>query len=348
MGNYNFMGNDKIFFIKIKLTKRVKKILAQFCWIFIHSKIARKLYREYLIGSPRQKYLNDCNNVLTKKILDGFCIAVLPASTGDSLLFLENKHLIEKIHNIKTFPVVRKSHKIIPYLCGIDDFLIIENLNDILDIQITKALYPEAKKLLDIGQKTPHLQKQQIFLAHIDQLPTRQNNIQLPGIENEFIEYVKYLYDIPYNNQLEQKNLLNKLPNNIPKYENSIILAPQTATPIITQKIPIEFWDTIAIHYQNKGMKVYYNSIKRIKELDNHAIWLNCSLEDALIACKNTKEVFSIRSGLCDLLRELGNKLTIIYPDEEFLKKFSIKDMYKVQNINEYIYNENLLNSLLQ
>ena len=344
---YKIMKKDKIFFIKIKLTKRVKKILAQFCWIFIHSKIARKLYREYLIGSPRQKYLNDCNNILTKKILDGFCIVVLPASTGDSLLFLENQHLIEKIHNLKIFPVVRKSHKIIPYLCGIDDFLIIENLNDILEMQITKVLYPDAKVLSDIGIKTPHIKKQQIFLAHTNQLPTRQNHIQLPGTENEFIEYIKFLYDIPHNIQLEQKNLTNKLPSDIKKYENSIIIAPETATPRITQKIPIEFWKTITMHYKNKGIKVYYNAINRIQELDNNATWLNCSLEDALIACKNAKEVFSIRSGLCDLLKNLGNKLNIIYPDERIFKKYLLKNMYNINNIKEYLYSEDLLKNIL-
>lgn len=341
------MKKDKIFFIKSKLEKRVKKLLSKYCWLFIYSKIARKLYRQYLNNSQKSKYLIDCNNILTKKILDGFCIVVLPASTGDSLLFLENKNLIERIHNIKIFPVVRKSHRIIPYLCDIDDFLIIENLNDIIDIQITKALYPEAKTLFDIGEQTPNLKKQQIFLAHTDQLPTRQNNIQLPQKENEFIEFVKFLYDIPYNIQLEQKKLLKKLPNNIQKYENSIILTPENLTPQ-SIKVPTKFWNTIAIHFKNKGMNVYYNSINRIQELDNNATWLNCSLEDALIACKNAKEVFSIRSGLCDLLRELGNKLTIIYPDEKFLKKFSLKNLYNIQNTNEYIYNENLLNNLLK
>lgn len=327
--------------------KTLKKILSKFCWIFIYSKLARKLYRQYLNDSQKSKYLIDCNNILTQKILDGYCICVLPASTGDSVLFLENQTLIEQIHNVKIFPVVRKSHSIIPYLCDIDDFLIIENLNDILNIQITQALYPEAKKLSDIGVKTPYIKKQQIFLAHTDQLPTRQNNSQLPGKENEFIEYVKFLYDVPYKTQLEQKSLLNKLPNNIFKYQNSIILAPETATPSITQQIPMTFWIKLADNYKSKGGTVYYNAIYRIHELDNYATWLNCSLEEALIACKNAEKVFSIRSGLCDLLRDLDNRLNVIYPNEQMFKQFSLKDMYKIQNINEYIYNENLLQDLL-
>ena len=317
------------------------KFLKRFCGFFIHSKFARKLYRERLNLISKLNKIKEYNDILKDKILRGYAICVLPASLGDSMLFFEFKEEIEKYHNLKCFPILRKSHSVIPVLYGEDDYLILENVYDLLELPIVKALYYGVDDIFKISDMTPYPQKQRLFFAHTEWIPSRNNTFAPLGYENYFIEYAKFLYNIPKEALLNGKLNLNRIEP-INKSKNIVFLAPESSTLSIHKAIQDTFWLNLADYYSKKGFEVVYNSKEEIKSLTGHAKWLDCSLEDALKTAVVSDKIISTRSGICDLLHNLGDKLCVIYPSEDLMKKFSLNDMFPSNNIKEIVYNSGI------
>lgn len=345
---------DIIFNQQININKiSTAKFLYKYCGLFIFSRLAKKLYRFELLKylkDDKYKKIKDLSDTVTQKILDGYCVCVFPASLGDTLLFFEYKKVIEKQHNLKCFCIIRQSQKIIPKLCNETEYTIVDDINLICKLPITQALYFDAETLQDIGNKSSKIAKSQIFIAHTDYIKAKTENMKLPGNAISFREFNEYLYDIPYNSNYEDVLSLDLL-NTEANIDKTILLAPESATAATTNKIQSDFWINIARQYKSKGYNVYYNSIKGIKYLDKYATWLNCDLENALKFALKSEKIISIRSGICDLLHSLGKRLFVIYPDTKTLEDYSLNKLFKRNDINEFIYNnENtdyILNNIL-
>ena len=73
---------------------------------------------------------------------------------------------------------------------------------------------------------------------------------------------------------------------------------------------------------------------------------LNCSLRDAVAVGQNAAFVIALRSGICDLLANVGSRLIAIYPDfiwENGLscfETFDLNEYFSRNDIGSCIYTE--------
>lgn len=133
------------------------------------------------------------------------------------------------------------------------------------------------------------------------------------------IEKLKYpVISETLQNKLDSKNLdINKI----------VLFAPETRSDDL---LDIRFWNQLATNIENLG----YTIVENVTYNENHikgAINLNLTLEELVCLGMNCKSVFSIRSGLCDLLIGKRNNLYIFYSEERFKEiyhRFGLKNIY--------------------
>ncbi len=90
-----------------------------------------------------------------------------------------------------------------------------------------------------------------------------------------------------------------------------------------------------------------YNAVSKINYLSENCSWLNADLETVLGMAIQCEAVISIRSGFCDLLYKLGERLIVIYPNKSFFEMYSLNKMFEVNNIKEFVYTNDLLNEIM-
>ena len=339
------MDFERIFGIKFNLSdKNILKKLRSYSWAFIYSKYGKRLYREKIDFILNIDEYKRYNTILKQKLDLGWCICVLPASIGDTLLFFEYKKAIEDYFQIKCFPVVKNTHEIIPYLCGEKEYLSVENLyGRFNNIPIIKSYYINAESLQDIGNENFSIKKSSVFPLHwtfnedgYKNSRTQQTESEVKNCGQWFLSECKNLYGIPQNSKMSGCLSLSRL-SDLPDITNTIMLAPTASTAKLSNKL---LWIEIAKKYKEKGYNVVYNSIHEIKLLNKYAKWLNCSLETAVKYAIKSEKVISVRSGICDLLHQLGERLTVIYSSQDFYNKFSLNEMFNRNDIKEVIYHK--------
>lgn len=117
------------------------------------------------------------------------------------------------------------------------------------------------------------------------------------------------------------------LESTMPKGK-SVILAPY-ANSIV--EAPIEFWEELALKYQNKGYAVYTNIIPSQNPI-NGTIPLILPISKMILAVEWAGEFISIRSGLCDVVHSANCKKTLVFPDCYFSStKHKISDFFSLE-----------------
>lgn len=104
------------------------------------------------------------------------------------------------------------------------------------------------------------------------------------------------------------ENFLAKISKELSKI---IVIAPDAETSL---ELPIDFWRSLVSFFQKKEYLVIINSNKyRFKGTIN-TFDERISLRDLVYICQNCAAVFSLRSGLCDVLVGIGKRLYVFNP----------------------------------
>ena len=93
--------------------------------------------------------------------------------------------------------------------------------------------------------------------------------------------------------------------------EKIVLLAPDAAT---ATELPVEMWDVLTEEFSKKGYVVVVNSEKYKVKHATSAFALGLSLPDVIALGQRCAYVFSLRSGLCDVLVGIGKRLYAFYP----------------------------------
>ena len=116
--------------------------------------VALKNYRYY-----KKQYLSLVQPALQR----AECVCVCPAGLGDTLLFCEYQKFIEKKYQITCFLLLKPSHILVPFLCGIKNYASIQDIPSFLRWLV---LYHRGTNLgyrNQLGFKVIHPQKSTIF-----------------------------------------------------------------------------------------------------------------------------------------------------------------------------------------
>lgn len=285
------------------------------------------------------------NYIIGKKIKD-HCIMITPWSSGDTLLILANIELIEKETGVKIFPVVRKSHAVILELCQYKkDFLLIDIINDLTKFYglpcIKKAYHCLFGAQIREKMK-PVIKAGNLYVAHPDfYLETRMLGI-------------KYTVNVPemFQRYFKSRTLL-KFPASVCKIKSTaniitdpkhtIMLCPHAAT---VKELPQDFWYDLSIALKSMKWYLCYNAVEPLNYLPPDVIWLDCSFRDVIATGQEVAFVISLRSGICDLLANIGERLIAIYPDITYenghscLDAFDLNKYFSRNDIGSCIYKE--------
>ena len=278
------------------------------------------------------------NHVVSKKIKD-HCIMFLPASSGDSLLVLANLKRIEEDSGVLIFPVIKRSQAVIPELLCCSDYLLYDDYSVFYALPAVKVAYHCIFGSQIRAKMRPQIKAGTLFLAHPDKYP---ESVSVRNHAHTMAEmYMSFLNlrKMPIW-PASVGRITSSIDISVPA--QTIMLCPQTAS---FQDLPHIFWFELARTLNDLGWNVCYNTIEPVNYLPN-AKWLNCSLRDAVAIGQNVAFVIALRSGICDLLANIGSRLIAIYPDLIWengfscFETFDLNKFFSRNDIGSCIYTE--------
>lgn len=264
---------------------------------------------------------------------------------GDILFVLTYLDAIKKAHkddNRKLIFIIKKSHKQVVdmYSKYVDDVIVVK---------------PLVFKLLNYYIMTNVGKQNKIFFAHPCQLMPKPT--KLLGVKNIcLLDFYKVLFEIPYDSKMIRPTVDLKNKNRLIKQyqledKKAILLCPYCAS-IPTETVDMSLWDKIADKYLKLGYKVYTNIKDETESVIKNTMPLNLNLMDFYSIIENFEHVYSMRSGLCDLMAFSKVNLTVVYPcdsngetSSSYLQ-FNFKNIGIRNDIEEVILSKN--NNLLE
>lgn len=140
--------------------------------------------------------------------------------------------------------------------------------------------------------------------------------------------------------ELERISSLNKI----------VVFAPETRSDTM---FDVNFWNSLASSITKKGYSIIVNTTDRCFNIDG-GIKIDMSFSDLVALCHHCHSVFSIRSGLCDILFQKGKNLYVFYTKGRWKsgrwgknkkKYISINNLFKLprrNRVNEIIIDRKL------
>lgn len=246
---------------------------------------------------------------------------VLHKHLGDVFYAIALKDEFERVYGKKLHFIVRPQHEFLMKMYGISDY----NVYDLDKIVKKNVAYQQAYFSNMGTDNNIDCLENNTFQALFHCIPIIGKPFVCENLFYFFINYPhfwcfrwlknlgiddNFKFPLPKNKLSVQPTFGKKLKETAP-IDKIVLFAPEAATA--TELAP-EFWNIIADKVHEKGYKIIVNS-KKYKI--NHGICafdLGLSLEDVVALGLNCAYVFSLRSGLCDVLVGAGEKLYAFYP----------------------------------
>lgn len=251
------------------------------------------------------------------------------AGLGDTMITMGFKHAIEQQLNGEIIFILKESHAFIADMYQ-DSALIINNF---------------AKKKIERRlTRTPTLGH--IYAAHPCLHPEMHkffNPIYYQTSTLKFLPWFRKFLNIAEDSLMQapkkypdlSAQLLDRCQNIAPL--NKIILISPEATSM--QLFPTWFWEDIVKDLIKQGYQPVSNVINPVNTVAQ-STFLKLSSSDAIALGMNCHSVYSVRSGLCDLLYDRGRNLHVYYPSHSSYFLYSLNDMFHRQDIDEQIFIE--------
>lgn len=275
---------------------------------------------------------------------------VLHKHLGDVFYAIGLKKEFEKLYKSKLHFIVRPQHEFLMKIYGIRDYSVYDldscvrkNFN-LVDWYF-KGVKPTSNQLNGLDDL--------FFQAMFPGVPVAKGEpFVCDNLINGFLEYDKYWcfrwaknigmdddfkFLIPKNN-ITLSETAKKALKKIAPIEKIVLFAPEAATAL---EFAPEFWNIIAEQVHKKGYTIIVNSKKYKINHGISAFDLGLSLQDVVALGLNCAYVFSLRSGLCDVLVGAGERLYAFYPAQLRREYKSLEVPFcEKTNVNEIlIYN---------
>lgn len=253
---------------------------------------------------------------------DGFANFLSPCGFGDTMMLCAFAKAWELKNKRKIHFLVKPSHAVVMNMFGWKNF--------------TTVLF--SAKDLDFYIKGSN---KEITIAHPlfckgeegRELVRRLDNKEISFIEMyaNFLGLSSDAFDLCIKYPKPTESFLKRFP----EIGNSVLLCPEAnSVPLLADS----FWERLADKLTKKGYVVYTNTVNK-SMIIRGTISLDLEMEDLLRFSFLCNHVYSIRSGLCDLLHPLEDRLTVFYPNEQIMSNFSLRGMFN-KNVEEIIVNE--------
>ncbi|MBP3920876.1 MAG: hypothetical protein J6D28_04850 [Bacilli bacterium] len=256
----------------------------------------------------------------------------LPFGIGDILFIICYK---DYFYDENTYFIINANQKSILKMYDIPDSNII--------------VISEFWKLMLIGRcMASNFQNEDIIYAHHHRriLPCKKLNENILGYKGiTLLDLNKLVLGITPNAAIKKpKNILDKNTKNkileeykFKKQKKNILLCPYA-----TSSMPIDssIWENLVNDYRKKGYNVYTNTRDKTEAPLDGTVALSLKLDHLYGIIDQFEGVYSLRSGLCDLLAFSDVNLTVYYPsidDDPIYLFHNFKNIGINDNIKEII-----------
>lgn len=253
-----------------------------------------------------------------------------PWGLGDTMVLCGLKRAIEKKLGGPICLIVKPAHEIVLQLYGIQDYV----LADI------KLIYSQNRH--DVPNWPNIVEEPRrggIYIAHPEfhsDFSRLVFRMQSHGISVSFLAWNLEFLGLPENSSF-------KLPKHYPtlskaveaeftkyfpgrKISEAVLIFPEAVT---VQPLPRIFWEYLIHKFRMKNIPVLSNIINPEKTpLFPDVPNLTCSLEQVIAFAMNCREIYALRSGICDLLFRKHKKLHVFYPDKRVENIFSLRKLF--------------------
>ncbi len=249
-----------------------------------------------------------------------------PYGLGDTMILCGFKNALEKKYGCEIYFLIKASHKIVMDMYKIKNYSIIDMKN--LDL----FLLGDATQMPCLGKifvAHPEFHKELLYL--FDEI-----NTSVDGNKTQFIEWYKKFLLLPKKTKFElpvwYPTLSEKAKKKIMKIapvSNIVVLIPEANSVNIRNKT---IWKNIIKANQKfKTITVVNDKKNKIMGIKN----LDLDLYDTVAIMLACHSVYSIRSGLCDLVANKISNMTVLYGNPYFKTIYSLKFFNK--NIVEWV-----------
>lgn len=247
---------------------------------------------------------------------------------GDTMLTCGYINALEKKYHSKIKLIVKKSHAFVPEMYGINDSLV-----------IGKDISEDFMKKNTLSKP----QKGKVYSAHPCKHPELWSFFEPVYYYTStirFMEWFKQFLGIDNDTPLAYPKSYPKLPQ---KLKDSIQrIAPLDKIAMISPEavsvpaLPIYFWEELVEKLNKKGLQVVSNVMNPANTVSG-THYINMSSKEAVALSMECDSVYSVRSGLCDLIFQKGSNLHVYHPLHKTFFLYEMNEMFPGMNIDERI-----------
>lgn len=254
---------------------------------------------------------------------------------GDSCVLLGLKDQFEKKYKKPIHYLITKKQEVIAWMYRIDNYTIIDfDLLKFSDEDIKCSDFERDKHIENLCERLfPSIP--QLDLPFIAAPATWiQQTLGWDNFVDGWAKMLGLAVDsiLPPIRYPEISTELEETLSNIDTVENIALLAPEAQT---FNGENVRIWSDLVETLRHKGLTVVLNATQKdayIRGAHN----LEMSVSDVIALASRCHSVYALRSGLCDCLAGLQDKLNVYYTSEIDLKYFSLNLCYKLDRpVNE-------------
>lgn len=255
---------------------------------------------------------------------------VLHKHLGDVFYAIASKPFFESQYNAPLHFIVRPQHEFLMEMFGIKNYSVCD-----LDSLVKKnkdfqeSFFDKHNLPIDVFENI-------VYQATFSGMPVKKGvPFVCENLVNDFIQYDNYWCYRWLENMGISANVKFLLPKHAPTLSDAakkklgkiasldkiVLLAPEAAT---FPEFGHEFWNIIADKMHKLGYKIIVNSKKHKINNGICAFDLGLSLQDVVALGLNCAYVFSLRSGLCDVLVGAGKRMYAFYPAQGRREMYSL------------------------
>lgn len=250
-----------------------------------------------------------------------------PYGLGDTMMLCGFAKSWEAKNKGKIHFIIKPSHEVVMKMYGFTNYTTAQ-----FDLKLCKKL----------GKSVQNPQLGKLFVAHPIFIKTSQPILkQFESLSIDFKELYSRFLDVDVN--------AFKIYENIPKMTSSfrqkieaissldkIILFSPTANSV--KSFPQSFWENLCCQLTKDGFSIISNVIN-----PNDAVYgthyLPMTTDEVVALAHACHSVYSLRSGLCDIIGRKTKNLTVFYDNQNTLFLYGLNKLLNRENIVEEVVN---------
>jgi hypothetical protein len=266
--------------------------------------------------------MNYCFKVLSQLNIPDCLNFISPCGLGDTMVLCAGRRVLEQKYHTSIHLIIKPTHEIVMEMYNNTHYSIRE---------FTK------NELWDIAQDNYVPQKGKLYVAH----PIYSDNTGLMSswakadfdincLWRQFLQIDSSIqFDLPVYYPNFTSTMYNSIGIPANDINKTVLLLPEArSVPALRTK----YWVGLSKNLRREGYFVvqnYVNKIFKIKDVP----CLPDDLKLVLAFSLSCNKVYSLRSGLCDLIAEKVKDLTVFYPDKFSYKVYQMRTRFPKQNI---------------